>query len=142
MKDEIVQKYIRDPKALKREVQLWKQRFDFPEEETEEVFSPIYHETVIFLFAIIYKYLVFENPPIFTGGNGLDAWIEHRGDKIDVEFEKLSSDLLQPKHHTDEEIEKCKLLVCWRDSSRKKQDCWKHIDVFELRHFWEKPYSS
>ena len=136
MKDEIVGKYVRDMEELKREVESYKQRFSIPEEEGWEL--PIYHESVIFYFSIIYKYLVFENIPIFSGGKGLDAWIEHKGDVIDMEFEVLSSNLLQPRHHTDEAIEKCKLLVCWRDNSRKKQDCWKHIDVFELRDFWER----
>jgi len=135
MQEEVVKKYVRDLEGLKSEVESFKRRFPVPEKGEWEL--PLYHEAVIFLFSIIYKYLVFENIPVFSGHKGLDAWIEHEGKVIDVEFEVLSSNLLQPKHHTDRVIEECQLLVCWRDNSRKKQDCWKHIDVFELKYLWE-----
>ena len=139
MKDEIIKKYVRDPEGLKKEIKSFKQRYpDFSVDPASEE-DIIYHETVIFLFSIIYKYLVFENIPRFSGGEGLDALIEYKDDMIYVEFERFSSNLLNPKHHTDEEIAECNLLVCWEDNSRKKDDCWKHIDVFELKCFWEQP---
>jgi hypothetical protein len=137
MKEDIVKKYVRDLDGLEKEVKLFKQKFlNLPEEPDWDYLLPCYHESVIFFFSVIYKYLVFEELPIFSGGKGLDAWIEYEGNVMDVEFEVLSSDF--PNHHTDEEKEKCKMIVCWKDNSRKKHEFWKHIDVFELRHFWER----
>jgi hypothetical protein len=136
MKEELVKKYVGDMQGLKREVEGFKQRFNWgiPNKQEPELVT---HESVIFFFSIIYKYLVFENVPAFMSGKGLDAVIRHEDEIINVEFERFSSNLLNPKHHSDEEIAECSLLVCWEDNSRKKHDCWKHIDVFELGHFWE-----
>jgi hypothetical protein len=135
VKEEIVTKYVRDLEGLKKEVKSYKQRLCFPEEKDWERLLPIYHGTVIFFFSIIYKYLVFEHVPIFTGRKGLDAWIENKGKKINVEFEVRSGDF--PTHHSDEQKQECDVIVCWRDNSRKEHELWKHIDVFELKHFWE-----
>jgi hypothetical protein len=142
VREDMIEKYVRDSEGLKREIESYKQRYpefsiDLPvsifKNENEE--RIMYHETVIFLFSIIYKYLVFERIPVFSGGKGLDAIIAHRDDVINVEFEVLSSQFID---HTEKEKEDCKLLVCWRDNSRKRHDFWKHIDVIELKYLFEK----
>ena len=135
MQEEVVKKYVRDLEALKKEVESHKQRFKELSNGILKEEALIYHELVIFLFSIIYKYLIFESIPIFSGGKGLDAYIQHEDGVIAIEFEVFSSDF--PKHHTDEQKEECKLVICWRDNSRKKHEFWKHIDVFELKYFWE-----
>jgi hypothetical protein len=135
MSEEIIKKYVKNPEGLKKEIESFNQRYpDFSVDPASEE-DIIYHETVIFLFSIIYKYLVFENIPLFSGGKGLDALIEYKDDMMNVEFEVLSSEF---RDHTDEQKQECKMVVCWRDNSRKKDDCWKYIDVIELRYFWKK----
>ena len=135
MVSNIIEKYVRDLKGLRKEVDSYKKIFKFPEEKGWDELLPVYHETVIFFFAILYKYFIFEGIPIFSGGQGLDAWIEHKGKKIHVEFEVLSSEFIRT--HSDDEKKECDLVVCWKDNSRKTHEFWKHIDVFELSYFWE-----
>jgi len=122
MKEEVIEKYVKDYAALLREIR--------------EYGSDLFHSEgmVIFSFGIIYKHLNLHGIDIRDERKGeLDAiaFLDPKAKKqVTIEFELHSKDFVTHKH----EPTKCDLLVCWKHNWK---ECPSNIDVFELDHFWK-----
>jgi len=89
---------------------------------------------VIFLFGRIFRFLNFSDVSVGHEKAGdLDAWAWSEKEAADVilEFEFNSRNFAKHGHDPD----KCDLIVCWNHNWK---ECPKHIDVLELKPFWEK----
>ncbi|MGB8781250.1 MAG: hypothetical protein WCD81_11470 [Candidatus Bathyarchaeia archaeon] len=133
MDDRIIKKYVKDYDGLISELTnapfVWQPQFEIGE------------QAVVFLFAMIFKYLKFKD--ISIGHlkdleNKLDATaLLEDGEElwVDIEFESRSS-------HAKNDIRKVKpeeysktLIVCWDDNWRTRPS---EIDVFDIEPLWKK----
>ena len=124
MKKDVIKKYVRDLNGLLEELSLVQV---IPAVRIDE-------KAVIFLFGRIFRFLNFDD--VFVGhekAGDLDAWAWNDREQRDtiIEFEALSRNFKDHGHDPN----KCDLIVCWEHNWK---ECPSNIDVFELKHFWEK----
>lgn len=81
-----------------------------------EFYEPIRSEVgVIMAFSKIHEVLGFSRlVPSSTRGFDIDS-IEYNGDNVTVEFEYVSSNFIDHKHHKNMEEDKKYVVVCWDD---------------------------
>jgi len=107
-------------------------------------YPPVLESEVLVLFGMLIPHLddefivkEFNSSPGFP-----DCYALRNGEEIGIEFEVDSRNFYEHKHHMDPDVDKCNLIVCYKnplDSYIKvnKQGKEHRIEIFELKRIIE-----
>jgi hypothetical protein len=102
------------------------------------LYEPEYEEEVVMLFSLLIPYLEDSFVIDRYQDSFPDCFAVRNGQRIGIEFEVLSSNFYEHRHHEDlDNLEKCDLIVCWRNDKPQKtvtRDEKKFLKVAENRY--------
>jgi len=84
------------------------------------LYEPTLEHEVVILFSLLINHIkdnfaIEEYPDTFP-----DCLARRNGQRIGIEFEVLASHFYEHKHHEDENLNKCNLIICWKNDIRRK----------------------
>jgi len=104
------------------------------------LYEPTNEIEVVILFSMLLPYLeddfvIVEYPDTFP-----DCIALRNNERVGIEFEYLASHFFEHKHHMDENLEKCNLIVCWKNNipyKTKRDDEREYLNVngYEIEIF-------
>lgn len=93
------------------------------ENETKDfrglLYNPTLESEVIMLFTLMIPHL--KDSFAIDGDSGTfpDCFALRNGQKVGIEFELYSRNFFIHKHHKDDNLTKCNIIVCWKNNMRK-----------------------
>jgi len=97
------------------------------------LFEPTFEHEVVILFGLLIphfkeSFVIDKYPDTFP-----DCLARRNGEKIGVEFEVLASHFYEHGHHEDNKLNKCDLLVCWRNNIPQKTTMRDGIELLNVK---------